>query len=80
MKRFKDEKIKIIVKTRGEEGSLAQLIETAVQEECELKSHKFKPNSWTMTPWYQRYVKQEIRFSSTTDQKRNKYSNSHYML
>jgi hypothetical protein len=44
----KDEKIKIIVKTR--EVSLAQLIETAVQEECESKSNRFNPNSWPMTP------------------------------
>jgi hypothetical protein len=56
---LKDEKIKIMVRTRGEEGSLAQLIETAVQEKCELKSHKFKPNSRPVTPWYQRNVKQE---------------------
>jgi hypothetical protein len=58
---LRDDKIKLMVKARGEEGSLAQLIETAVQEECESKSLRFKPNSWLMTPRYQRNVKQERR-------------------
>jgi hypothetical protein len=30
---LRDERIKVIVKTKGEEGSIAQLIETAIQEE-----------------------------------------------
>jgi hypothetical protein len=55
---LKDERVKMIVKTRGEEGSIAQLIETAIQEECELKSQRFKSNLGSTTPWYQRNVQQ----------------------
>jgi hypothetical protein len=54
---LQDERIKMIVKTKGEEGSIAQLIETAIQEECEVKSQKFKSNLKPMIPWYQREVK-----------------------
>jgi hypothetical protein len=39
---LKDDRVKYIVKTRGEEESLAQLVETALQEESEVKSQKFK--------------------------------------
>ena len=56
---LKDERVKVIVKTKGEEDSLAQMVETAIQEECELKSQKFKANLGSTTPWYQRGVKQE---------------------
>jgi hypothetical protein len=56
---LKDERIKMIVKTKGEEGSIAQLIETAIQDECEFKSQRFKSNLGPMIPWYQRDVKQE---------------------
>jgi Arginine methyltransferase-interacting protein, contains RING Zn-finger len=49
---LKDERVKMIVKTKGEDNSLAQMVETAMQEECELKSQKFKNN--TGQPWYQR--------------------------
>jgi hypothetical protein len=41
---LKDERIKYIVKAKGEENSLAQLVETALQEESEVKSQKFKGN------------------------------------
>jgi hypothetical protein len=39
---LKDERLKYIVKARGEEESLAQLVETALQEESEIKSQQFK--------------------------------------
>ena len=39
---LKDERVKMIVKPKGEDNSLAQMVETAMQEECELKSQKFK--------------------------------------
>ena len=41
---LKDERVKMIVKTKGEDNSLAQMIETAMQEECELKSQRYKSN------------------------------------
>ncbi|PNF38214.1 hypothetical protein B7P43_G13471, partial [Cryptotermes secundus] len=40
--RIKDDRFKYIVKARGEEDSLAQLVETALQEEREVKSQRFK--------------------------------------
>jgi hypothetical protein len=39
---LKEERIKYVVKARGEENSLAQLVETALQEESEVKSQRFK--------------------------------------
>jgi hypothetical protein len=56
--RLKDDRIKYtrIVKAKGEENSLAQLVETALQEESEVKSQKFKGNqnslSWPNTGSY----------------------------
>jgi hypothetical protein len=44
MKGLKDGRIKYIVKAKKEESSLAQLVETALQEESEVKSQKFKRN------------------------------------
>ena len=41
---LKDDRIKYVVKAKGEEHSLAQLIETALQEESEVKSQKLKGN------------------------------------
>jgi hypothetical protein len=41
---LKDDRIKYIVKARGEDDSLAQVIETALQEESEVKSQRFKGN------------------------------------
>ena len=41
---LKDDRIKYIVKTKGEEESLAQLIETALQEESEVRSVRFRGN------------------------------------
>ena len=35
---LKDERVKMIVKTKLEDNSLAQMVETAMQEECKLKS------------------------------------------
>jgi hypothetical protein len=46
---LKDDRIKYIVKARGEEDSLAQLVETALQEESEVKSQKFKGNNGNLT-------------------------------
>jgi hypothetical protein len=46
---LKDDRVKYIVKARGEEESLAQLVETALQEESEVKSQKFKGNSGNLT-------------------------------
>jgi hypothetical protein len=56
---LRDERIKVIVKTKGEEGSIAQLIETAIQEECELKSQRYKANAGPATLWHQRGTRQE---------------------
>jgi hypothetical protein len=56
---LKDERIKVIVKTKGEEGSLAQLIETAIQEECELRSQRYRADAGPTTSWYRRGAKQE---------------------
>jgi hypothetical protein len=67
---LQDERIKMIVKTKGEEGSIAQLKETAIQEECEVKSQKFKSNLKPMIPWYQRYVKHERQGSQMSPIKR----------
>jgi hypothetical protein len=41
---LKDDRIKYIVKARGEDDSLAQLVETALQEKSEVKSQKCKGN------------------------------------
>jgi hypothetical protein len=41
---LKCDRIKYVVKAKGEENSLAQLIETALQEESEVRSRKFKGN------------------------------------
>jgi uncharacterized C2H2 Zn-finger protein len=49
----------VIVKTKGEEGSIAQLIETAIQEESELKSQRYKASVGPTTLWHQRGTKQE---------------------
>jgi hypothetical protein len=47
---LKDDRVKYIVKARGEEESLAQLVETALQEESEVKSQRFKGNLGN-SPW-----------------------------
>jgi hypothetical protein len=45
---LRDDRIKYIVKARGEEESLAQLVETALQEENEIKFQRFKGNlTWS---------------------------------
>jgi hypothetical protein len=56
---LRDERVRVIVKTKGEEGSLAQLAETAFQEECELKTQNYKVNTGLKIPWYQRSIKPE---------------------
>jgi hypothetical protein len=42
--RLRDDCIKYVVKAKGEENSLAQLVETALQDESEAKSQTFKGN------------------------------------
>lgn len=57
---LKDERVKYIVKAKGEDDSLAQLVETAIQEECEVKSLKFKNNQGAQ--WYQQgAIKKEYK-------------------
>jgi hypothetical protein len=46
---LKDDRVKYIVKARGEDESLAQLVETALQEESEIKSQRFKGNMGNLT-------------------------------
>jgi hypothetical protein len=46
---LKDDRIRYIVKARREEESLAQLVETALQEESEVKSQRFKGNFGNVT-------------------------------
>jgi DNA-directed RNA polymerase subunit L len=45
---LKDNRIKYVVKAKGEDHSLAQLVETALQEESEVKSKKFKGNQGSL--------------------------------
>jgi hypothetical protein len=69
---LKDDRVKYIVKARGEEDSLAQLVETALQEESEIKSQRFKgytgnlnwSNSGTVKREYQPHIKKEICVTS----------------
>jgi hypothetical protein len=56
---LRDERVKVMVKTKGEEGSIVQLVETAIQEECELKSERYKASVGPTTLWHQRGTKQE---------------------
>jgi hypothetical protein len=61
---LKDDRVKYIVKARGEEESLAQLVETALQEESEISSQRFKSNMGNLTwatPKYSGVFKQEHR-------------------
>ena len=37
-----DEQVRLIVKTKGEDESLVQIRESAIQEECEVKSQKYR--------------------------------------
>jgi DNA-directed RNA polymerase subunit L len=46
---LKDDRIKYIVKAKGEEHSLAQLVETALQEESEVQSQRYKGNQGYLT-------------------------------
>jgi hypothetical protein len=48
---LKDDRIRYIVKAKGEEESLAQLVETALQEESEIKSQRFKVNQGSLN-WH----------------------------
>jgi hypothetical protein len=67
---LRDQRIKVIVKTKGEEGTIAQLIETAIQEECELRSQKYKVNAGPVVFWHQRGTKQERQGSQVPPVKR----------
>ncbi|PNF35695.1 hypothetical protein B7P43_G17394 [Cryptotermes secundus] len=57
---LRDERIRVIVKAKGEDDSLAHIIETAIQEESELKSQRYR-NPQQNPQWYPRNrpVKQE---------------------
>jgi hypothetical protein len=46
---LRDERVKYMVKAKGEEESLAQLVETALQEESEIRSQRFKGNQGNLT-------------------------------
>jgi hypothetical protein len=73
---LKDERIKYIVKARGEEESLAQLVETALQAESEIKLQRFKGNQENLT-WsgpsysgvgrrdYRIHIKREVNMTSS---------------
>jgi hypothetical protein len=53
-----------MVKAKGEEHSLAQLVETALQEESEVKSQKFKENKGNLTwpnPGYSGGIRKDFR-------------------
>jgi hypothetical protein len=56
-----DDRVKYIVKAKGEKESLAQLVETALQEESELKSQKYKGNSPWPNTGYSGYVRRDCR-------------------
>lgn len=47
---LKDDRVKYIVKAKGEDESLAQLVEMALQEESEVKSLKYKNNGQGYSP------------------------------
>jgi hypothetical protein len=59
---LRDDRIEYIVKARGDEESLAQLVETALQEESEVKSQTLKGHMGNLT-WrnsgYTGYVKKD---------------------
>jgi hypothetical protein len=57
---LKDERIRVIVKAKGEDDSLAQIIETAIQEESKLRSQRYR-NPQQNPQWYPKNlpVKQE---------------------
>jgi DNA-directed RNA polymerase subunit L len=46
---LKDDRVKYIVKVKGEEHSLVQLVETALQEESEVRSQRYKGNYGNLT-------------------------------
>jgi hypothetical protein len=45
---LKVERIRVIVKAKGGDESLAQIIETAIQEESELRSQRYRNPSRTL--------------------------------
>jgi hypothetical protein len=72
---LRDDKVKYIVKAKGEEESLAQLVETALQEESEIKSQRFKGNpgiatwqntgySGSMRSTHRPLIKREVNVTS----------------
>ncbi|KDR23652.1 hypothetical protein L798_14158 [Zootermopsis nevadensis] len=71
---LKDDKVKYIVKARSEDDSLAQLIETALQEESEVRSQKYRqpgnygwPNySGTIKKENTPHIKREVNVASNT--------------
>jgi Arginine methyltransferase-interacting protein, contains RING Zn-finger len=55
---LKDERIRYIVKAKGEDESLAQLVETALQEESEVRSQRYR-SPQNNNSWPQGYIKRE---------------------
>jgi hypothetical protein len=51
---LRDERVKYIFQAKGEVESLAQLVETALQEESEIKSQRFKGNQGNLRTGYPR--------------------------
>jgi hypothetical protein len=58
---LRDERIKYIVKAKGEDESLAKLVETAIQEESEIISQRSKGNHNWVSTGYSRSIKTEPR-------------------
>ena len=58
---LKDDRIKYMVKSKGETPSLAQLVETAIQEESEVRPNRYKNN--LRTQWQgQTFIEKENQF------------------
>jgi hypothetical protein len=78
---LKDDRIKYsyIVKAKREENSLAQLVETALQEESEVRSQKFKGNQNSLS-WQNAGSYGGLRRDNKPQIKRGKRSNLGEML
>jgi Zinc knuckle. len=80
---LRDERIRYVVKTKGEEESLAQIVETALQEECEVRSFRYKPNvgnsQWTSnrdrntrpSNFPTQHIKREVNVAISSPTERN---------
>jgi len=80
---LRDERIRYVVKTKGEEESLAQIVETALQEECEVRSLHYKHNAgssqWTSnrdrntrpSNFPTQHIKREVNVAISSPTERN---------